>query len=214
MKLVAFGEPDFAVLSLGQQANGIIAIGQIAHGVVAIGQLARGVVVVGQLAVGLVGFGQCALTPVWGAGMIGLGGRGKWGVVRLLPWRVPVRQTPMPALVDPAAILDGSLKNGWVDPSAAFEALVPYPVLSGDDSVGAAFVHREERAAGEGDFRTGAPPIRTLVATAFHTVREGTYLPSAFSDSPIGAAELAFRLFAWVCVLGVTLAIVAFGWAA
>jgi hypothetical protein len=213
MKLVAFGEPDFAVLSIGQQANGIVAIGQIAHGVIAIGQLARGVVVVGQLAVGLVGLGQCALTPVWGAGMIGLGGRGKWGVVRLLPWRAPVRQRPMPALVDPAAILDGSLKNGWVDPGSGFEALIPYPTLSRNESVGAAFVHREERAAGEGDFRTGAPPIRTLVATAFHTVREGTYIPSGFSDHPIGVGEFVVRLFVWVCVLGTALAIVSFGWA-
>jgi hypothetical protein len=105
------------------------------------------------------------------------------------------------------------LKNGWVDPGSGFEALIPYPTLSRNESVGAAFVHREERAAGEGDFRTGAPPIRTLVATAFHTVREGTYIPSGFSDHPIGVGEFVVRLFVWVCVLGTALAIVSFGWA-
>jgi|GEM_PF-3186697 len=213
MKLVALGEPDFAVLSIGQQANGVVAIGQLAHGVVAVGQLARGVFVVGQLAVGLVGFGQCVLAPVWGAGMIGLGGRGKWGVVRLLPWRVARPQKPMPALVDAAAILDGSLRNGWVSPTATFEARFPAPALAKDEAVAAVFVHREETAANEGDFRTAAAPIPTLVATAVHTVRDGTYFPSAFGTRPIGGGEFVVRVAAWACVLVATLAIVAFGWA-
>ncbi len=72
---------------------------------IAIGQAARGVFVLGQVAIGFVGLGQAAFV-VFGAGqvgagvmgftaMLGVGGRGYGGVLRLLPGFDPPRKRPV-----------------------------------------------------------------------------------------------------------------------
>src|SRR5881628_1573673 len=82
------GTHAVGVIAIGQEATGVIAIGQAATGVVAIGQLARGVVAVGQLAFGVWTLGQLGLGLLWCGAMLGIGGRGGFGIVlRLFPPR-------------------------------------------------------------------------------------------------------------------------------
>jgi hypothetical protein len=92
------------IVSTNPNQFGVIAVGQEAWGIIAIGQMARGFIVLGQLAVGVVGAGQCAAV-VWGVGqvglgvawftaMVGIGGRGYGGVLRLVPGLDPPRQAP------------------------------------------------------------------------------------------------------------------------
>lgn len=98
------------IVSTNPNEFGLIAVGQEAWGFVAIGQMARGVLVVGQLAVGVAGAGQCCAC-IWGVGqvgfgvawfgaMIGLGGRGFGGVLRLVPGLDPPRLAPAEVPLD------------------------------------------------------------------------------------------------------------------
>lgn len=104
------------VFAVGQLAQGIFALGQMATGVIAIGQLARGVIAVGQGAVGFVAIGQGALGIFYGIGMVGVVGRGRGWVLKLLP-EVRVERPVIPTVPPPRALasLQSDGDHGWVE---------------------------------------------------------------------------------------------------
>ena len=123
MQWFSSSDGEFAFLSVASQPVGIIAIGQIPLGVVAIGQGARGLfvvgqaaiglVVLGQLAVGLVCVGQLVVAPAWGIGMLGVVGRGRGLVLRLLPRWQRARAPEVP-LANEGDLLEGRAERGWL----------------------------------------------------------------------------------------------------
>lgn len=94
MQIVSTDPKHFGVIAVGQEAWGIIAIGQMARGFVVLGQLAVGVIGAGQLACVVWGVGQAGIGVAWFTAMIGLGGRGYGGVLRLIPGLDPPRAAP------------------------------------------------------------------------------------------------------------------------
>ncbi len=94
MQIVSTNPHEFGVISVGQEAWGIIAIGQMARGVFVVGQLAVGVAGVGQCCACIWGVGQVGFGVAWFTAMIGLGGRGYGGVLRLIPGLDPPRRAP------------------------------------------------------------------------------------------------------------------------
>lgn len=115
------------VVSTNPNEFGLIAVGQEAWGFIAIGQMARGFLVLGQLAVGVAGAGQCCAC-IWGVGqvgfgvawftaMVGVGGRGFGGVVRLIPGLDPPRVAPEEVPLDEvlAGTSSGHVKLDVID---------------------------------------------------------------------------------------------------
>jgi hypothetical protein len=85
MRFLDIGPEATGFIAIGQFATGFFAIGQVAHGVVAVGQLAVGAFAFGQGAVGLVSVGMGGVGIFWTGAMVGVGGHGFGGVVRLAP---------------------------------------------------------------------------------------------------------------------------------
>jgi hypothetical protein len=111
MKLFDAGQHASGFIAVGQEATGFFAFGQIATGVVAVGQVARGGIAIGQVAFGLVGWGQCGAGMFHAVGMLGAGGRGLGGVVRLVPSLG--RPRVLPPVTPLAAVTAG--QDGWLD---------------------------------------------------------------------------------------------------
>lgn len=94
MQVVSTNPNEFGILAIGQEAWGFIAIGQMARGVFVLGQLAVGVAGAGQCCACIWGVGQVGFGVGWFTAMVGLGGRGYGGVLRLIPGLDPPRQAP------------------------------------------------------------------------------------------------------------------------
>ncbi len=198
----------------------LVSVGQFARGVFVVGQFAVGVFVLGQFAVGLVCVGQFVVAPGWGIAMMGLGGRGKLGVVRLLPWPKERAVAPPPPLVDEEDLAAGRVGSGWIAArlvngravSLAGRPLdgAPPPGAPTDLDDGAlAYIERDERFdEGGAGFREAAAHTVTLRLTDLRWPPPRRYVPSAFSDAPIRAPEVALRVAAWLALLGVTTAVV------
>lgn len=110
MRILSVGDEP-GLFAFGQFATGVIAVGQVATGVIAIGQLARGVVAVGQLGIGLFAAGQLCCGLFGGAG-IGIGGRGKGLVLKLVPTIEPAYEFPPCTTFDD---IRAGFGDGWVD---------------------------------------------------------------------------------------------------
>lgn len=175
------------MFAVGQEALGIFALGQMATGVVAVGQLARGVVAVGQGAVGVLAIGQGALGVAWGAAMLGVGGRGFGGVLRVFPklhldrFRAP----SLPPIVPLADLQAGRVQDGWVlerleetelRVDGVALQLTPEAVASLREGAAQGHTHAcvrvevEERALpAEGGYRAASPRERVLVGRRMTT---------------------------------------------
>lgn len=211
-------EPGF--IAVGQRAVGVIAFGQISYGVLAFGQVARGVVAVGQVAVGVVAAGQVALGLGWGVGMVGLGGRGKLGVLRLLP---AVRRTRAPVdapKVTPVeALLAGSVHEGYLPIRIEEGALVlPEAARPHVDAAAVAEQVRVAAAAGETEgvlgvaayvrpqndgsgYREAAGSAVRLEAAALTTWRPpGWRVISHSGDKTASPLEVGLRVVAWMAL--------------
>jgi hypothetical protein len=94
VQIVSTNPNEFGLLAVGQEAWGFVAIGQMARGVLVLGQLAVGVAGVGQCCACIWGVGQVGLGVAWFGAMIGVGGRGFGGVLRLIPGLDPPRLAP------------------------------------------------------------------------------------------------------------------------
>ncbi len=110
MRMIDVGQEAYGVIAIGQVATGVVAIGQVATGFIAIGQLARGVFVVGMLAFGVVAAGMASFGLVATAGLVGAGGRGVGGVLRLMPKLERIDRKPR--LSRPEAVAEG--QAGWL----------------------------------------------------------------------------------------------------
>jgi hypothetical protein len=95
VRIVSSDPNEFAIISVGQEAWGFIAIGQMARGFLVLGQLAVGIAGVGQCCACIWGVGQVGFGVAWFTAMVGLGGRGFGGVLRLVPGLDPPRITPI-----------------------------------------------------------------------------------------------------------------------
>lgn len=193
----------------------LISVGQFARGVFVIGQFAVGVFVIGQFAMGLVCVGQFVVAPAWGVAMFGLGGRGKLGVVRLLPWPKKREPVELPPTVDEEELLAGHVASGWVparlvDGRAVSRAgrpldgPLPHGAPANLDEV-LALVERLERFdEGGGAFREAPARTVTLRLVGVRPPPARSYIPSAFSDAPIRTPEVALRVAGWLLLLVVT----------
>jgi len=207
-------EPGF--IAVGQRAVGVIAFGQIAYGVIAVGQMARGVIAVGQAAIGVFAAGQLALGLGWGVGMVGLGGRGKFGVLRLLPeLRRPAPPADVPKTVPLEALLAGSLQEGYLParieegvvvlPEAARAHVDTGPVLELARTAGAAGetdgvvgVLVGRRPQEDGGYRDGAVQVR-LEAVTLTTWRPPRWrFISHNGDNTASYLEVGLRAVAWL----------------
>ena len=209
-----------------------VSVGQFARGVFVIGQFAVGVFVIGQFAVGLVSVGQFVLAPGWGVAMLGLGGRGKLGLIRLLPWWQPLtpKGVAVPTVVDERALLEpgGRLREGYLEARVGGDgALVtslgtPIPlglgaVLPAEAREGPenerprvfVFTARTETFE-EAGFRE-APARRVALegSQVMLVPRPKKYVPSGFSDAPIRPVEVVVRIVAWA-LLVVAVALIVF----
>ncbi len=214
-------EPGF--IAVGQRAVGVLAFGQISYGVIAFGQVARGVVAVGQVAVGVVAAGQVALGLGWGIGMVGLGGRGMFGVLRILPalkrTRAPV---DAPKVTPVEALLAGSVQEGYL-PIRIEEGALVLPEAARAHVDAAAVLDQVRVAAGAGEtegvlgvaayvrpqddgsgYREAAGSTVRLEAAALTTWRPPAWrIISYRGDMTASPAEVALRVLAWM-VLAVT----------
>jgi hypothetical protein len=109
------GQHAVGVIAIGQEATGFFALGQMATGVIAIGQVARGCIAIGQGAIGLIGWGQAGVGVFHAVGMIGIGGRGFGGVLRLIP--SIGRPHVLPRTTTLAAVQGG--EGGWIEADLA-----------------------------------------------------------------------------------------------
>ncbi len=206
-----------------------VSVGQFARGVFVIGQFAVGVFVIGQFAVGFVSVGQFVLAPGWGVAMLGLGGRGKLGLIRLLPWwqTLTPQSVAIPSLVDEGALLTpgGELREGYLEASVAGDgtlltavgtpiplrlgAVLPAEACEGPENERPrvfVFAARTE-TFDESSFREAPSRRVALEGSQVMLVRRPKrYVPSAFSDAPIRHVEVVVRLVAWaLLVLAVAL---------
>jgi len=94
VQIVSTDPHQFGIIAVGQEAWGFIAIGQMARGFLVLGQLAIGVAAIGQCTACIWGVGQVGMGVAWFSGMMGLGGRGYGGVLRLIPGLDPPRRSP------------------------------------------------------------------------------------------------------------------------
>jgi hypothetical protein len=111
MKFFDTGQRAMGFIAIGQEATGFFALGQMATGVIAIGQVARGCIAIGQGAIGLIGWGQGGVGVFHAVGMIGIGGRGFGGVLRLIP--SIGRPRILPRATTFAAVKEG--EAGWIE---------------------------------------------------------------------------------------------------
>lgn len=189
----------------------LFSVGQFARGVFVLGQFAIGVVVIGQFGIGLVTIGQFAIAPAWGVAMFGLGGRGKLGMVRVLPWwQDRPKETPPPC-VEVAVLRSGARESGWVrarthggrvtteDGEELLGPLLPERVPRGERDDVMAHVERVEHLDdGVGGFREPAERRVTLKLVDLFVPAPPRYVPSAFGAKPIRPLEVALRLAAWL----------------
>lgn len=180
------------MFAVGQEAVGIFALGQMATGVIAIGQIARGVIAIGQGAVGIVAIGQGALGVAYGAAMLGIGGRGFGGVLRVFP-KVVVEKfeaPPLPPLTTLAALRGAQVEDGWVLAQLEETAIVidgARPELELDDEAKGTLAKapdwghnracirleaQERTREADGGYRAAAPRERVLVARRMITWKE------------------------------------------
>ncbi|NOU34639.1 MAG: hypothetical protein HOO96_42660 [Polyangiaceae bacterium] len=212
-------EPGF--IAVGQHAVGVIAFGQISYGVIAFGQVARGVIAVGQVAVGVVAAGQVALGLGWGLGMVGLGGRGMFGVLRILP---ALRRTRAPAdapkTTPVEALLAGSVKEGYLPVRIEQgDIVLPEDARPHVDASSALAQARTAEAAGEtvgvlgvaayvrpqegSGYREAAAGEVRLEAAALTTWRPpGWRFVSYSGDKTASPVEVALRVLAWTLLAG------------
>jgi hypothetical protein len=179
-------EPGF--IAVGQRAVGVIAFGQISYGVIAFGQVARGVVAVGQVAVGVVAAGQVTLGLGWGVGMVGLGGRGKFGVLRILPALRRTRApTDAPKTTPVEALLAGSVKEGYLPVRIEHgDIVLPEDARPHVDASSALAQARTAEAAGE--------TVGVLGVAAYVRPQEG----SGYREASAGEVRLeAAALTTW-----------------
>jgi hypothetical protein len=209
-----------------------VSVGQFARGVFVIGQFAVGVFVIGQFAVGVVSVGQFVLAPGWGVAMLGLGGRGKLGLIRLLPWWQTVMppNVRVPSVVDETALLtpDGPVREGYLEATVDRDGTLvtslgtPVPLRLGAVLPAEACEGPERErprvfvwAARNETFEEAAfreAPARQVALEGSQVMlvrRPKRYVPSAFSDAPIRPVEVVVRLVAWV-LLVVAVALIVF----
>ena len=106
------GQKAVGIIAIGQDATGVIAVGQVSLGVVAIGQMARGVVAVGQLSIGIVTVGQLSMGAAWCLAQLGIGARGRGGVLSVLPAKLFEKRKDRTIL---SALMGRRVSEGWVD---------------------------------------------------------------------------------------------------
>jgi hypothetical protein len=112
-RFIDVGQEANGFIAIGQMATGFIAVGQVATGVIAVGQVARGFIVVGQGGFGLISLGMASVGLIYSVGVLGAGGRGRGGIVPLVP-RLS-EPTELPARVSFDAIERGAVAEGWVE---------------------------------------------------------------------------------------------------
>jgi hypothetical protein len=108
VRIVDVGQEAHGIFAFGQMATGFVAVGQVATGVIAIGQVARGGVAIGQVSFGLWSVGMGSAGVFWCAAMLGVGARGRGGVIPVVP-----SYGPVPKLPD-VVPLDQVERSGWV----------------------------------------------------------------------------------------------------
>lgn len=106
MQIVSTNPNEFGLIAVGQEAWGVVAIGQMARGFLVLGQLAIGIAGVGQCCACIWGVGQVGMGVAWFGAMVGVGGRGFGGVIRLVPGLDPPRLAPPEVPLD--EVLAGS----------------------------------------------------------------------------------------------------------
>jgi hypothetical protein len=197
----------------------LFSVGQFARGVFVLGQFAIGVVVVGQFGVGLVTIGQFAIAPAWGVAMFGLGGRGKLGMVRVLPWWQDRPKEAAPPCVEIAALRAGEREGGWIrartrggrvtteDGEELVGPLLPERVPREERDDVLAHVERVEHVDG-GTFREPAERTVTLKLVDLFVPAPPRYVPSAFGAKAIRPPEVALRLVAWLVLTAATLLVI------
>lgn len=188
----------------------LFSVGQFARGVFVLGQFAIGVVVIGQFGIGLVTIGQFAIAPAWGVAMFGLGGRGKLGMVRVLPWWQDRPKEAPPPCVEVAALRAGERESGWIrarthagsvtteDGEVLLGPLPSERVPRGERDDVLAHVERVEHVDGGGTFRQAAERRVALKLVDLLVPAPPRYVPSAFGAKPIRPLEVALRLGAWL----------------
>ncbi|MEQ1507431.1 MAG: hypothetical protein ABMB14_34700 [Myxococcota bacterium] len=111
MRWVDIGADARGFVAIGQFATGVFAFGQVAWGLVAVGQIAFGGLAIGQVAVGGVSIGLVGVGMQFTAGMIGIGGRGRGWILRLLP---SLGRRRVPTGISTVAAIRASGRPGWV----------------------------------------------------------------------------------------------------
>ncbi len=201
-----------------------VSVGQFARGVFVIGQFAVGVFVIGQFAVGLVSVGQFVLAPGWGVAMLGLGGRGKLGLIRLLPWwqtHAP-RNEVVPSLVDETSLLTpgGPLSEGYLEATVERDgtlvtalgtkvplrlgAVLPAEAREGPENERPrvfVWAVRNDTFEEAGFRETPARQVALEGSQVMLVRRPKRYVPSGFSDAPIRPVEVVVRLVAWALLV-------------
>lgn len=196
----------------------MLAFGQMATGVVAVGQLARGVIAVGQLAVGVFVVGQGVVALGWGLGMVGVAGRGKGIVLRMLPkYR---RDRGAPALSGPLIAPDAlgapdAVRDAWVRAEVRSGVLVspgggPLPISLPEELAARARAAGEAQAAvrveavlrvsdAEASYRLAPRRTMELRAVALETWSPWPWPFEAIAgDRPAPLYEVALRLVGFV----------------
>lgn len=201
-----------------------VSVGQFARGVFVIGQFAVGVFVIGQFAVGLVSVGQFVLAPGWGVAMLGLGGRGKLGLIRLLPWwqTVTPRNEVVPSLVDETSLLTpgAPLSEGYLEVTVDRDgtlvtalgtkvplrlgAVLPAEACEGPENERPrvfVWAVRNETFEEAGFREAPARQVALEGSQVMLVRRPKRYVPSGFSDAPIRPVEVVVRLVAWALLV-------------
>ncbi len=207
----------------------MIALGQSALGVIAIGQLARGVVAIGQVAVGVIAVGQGAVGVVHAVAMLGVGGRGLGGVLRVAPkhraFSVPTPAPPVPlASLEPGssgwvrarldaggAPLGVGVSESSVDLSAVREQL--WSAAATGEREACLLVHAEEEVGEQAAYRVAPPRTVRYRATAACTARPWRFPFESWSghdEAPVWqllvrALGFGALAFAWLAITGVAL---------
>jgi hypothetical protein len=126
VRIVDVGQEAHGIFAFGQMATGFVAVGQVATGVIAIGQVARGGVAIGQVSFGLWSVGMGSAGVFWCAAMLGVGARGRGGVIPVVP-----SYGPVPKLPD-VVPLDQVERSGWVRARVSVVEMVARVTRRGD----------------------------------------------------------------------------------
>jgi len=185
-----------------QEARGVVAIGQVATGVIAIGQGARGIIAIGMGSVGLIAVGMMSVGVLYNVTLMGVGGMGIGGILRLLPFRRTKLDVPDDR---PWSRLKNRINaEGWIKAALTLEG--KYPVLTRHGKALPIRIQNDLVIAAEDAAKEG----ETVLAHLRHDKRAG-WICDRLMEIPSTTEKVGGFAVRWVVGLAV-LVLAGIGW--